>query len=86
MALLHGREDQIPVTLDVGPVSVKVRLEPCCCEDTRSQIAISFETETPTPIGMMHRSAMNFILLLWTSGSSRGWVIRFFEAMAFVHK
>jgi hypothetical protein len=34
MALLHGGEDQIPVTLDVCAVCVKVGLEPCCRENT----------------------------------------------------
>jgi len=34
MALLHGREDSVPIALDVGTVGVKLCLEPCGPEDT----------------------------------------------------
>jgi hypothetical protein len=34
MALLHGREDSVPIALDVGTVRVKMCLEPCRPEDT----------------------------------------------------
>ena len=34
MALLHGREDPVPIALDVGTVGVKVCLEPRGPEDT----------------------------------------------------
>jgi hypothetical protein len=34
MALLHGREDPVPIALDVGTVRVKMGLESCRPEDT----------------------------------------------------
>ena len=65
MALLHGGEDSVPVTLDVGAIRVKLRFEPSRCEDTLTDCDF-LGAETPMPIGTTHKFAMTFIVLLWT--------------------
>jgi hypothetical protein len=61
VATLDRRKDHIPFTLDIGSVSVQLRLKASLAQHPFAGSHIS-DTETPTPSGTTQRSAMTFMI------------------------
>jgi len=62
VAVLDGGEHLVPFAFYVRAVRLQSGLETSASASTRSHAAISLETDTPTPIGIKHRSAITRIV------------------------